>query len=172
MIVNRIIDFWRRKLWANEKYARHIGVTIGNNCSIGTKLFSSEPYLIEIGNHVQITDNVRFFTHGGSWIFRDKYPNFDCFGKIKIGDNVYIGSSSIVLAGVTIGNNVIVGAGSVVTKSVIDNSIVAGNPAKVVGNVDDLLEKLLPFNLNTSGLSNKDKREFLMSVSGDLLIKK
>lgn len=172
MIVNRIIDFWRRKFWSNEKYARHIGVSIGNNCSIGTKHFSSEPYFIKIGNHVQITDNVRFFTHGGSWVFRDKYPKFDYFGKIVIGDNVYIGSSSIILPGVTIGNNVIVGAGSVVTKSVKDNSIVAGNPARVIGNIEDLLEKLLPYNLNTSGLGNQEKKELLMSASNDVLIKK
>jgi acetyltransferase-like isoleucine patch superfamily enzyme len=172
MIVNRIIDFWRRTLWANEKYARHIGVSIGTDCYIGTKFFGSEPYLIKIGNHVQITDNVRLYTHGGNWVFRDKYPNFDCFGKIVIGNNVYIGSCSIILPGVTIGNNVIVGAGSIVTKSVKDNQIVAGNPARVVGEINALLEKSLPFNLNTSGMNKEEKKAFLMAVSDNSLIKK
>ena len=49
-----------------------------------------------------------------------------------IGNNSVIGVRSIILPGVKIGNNVIVGAGSVVTKDIPDNSIVAGNPAKII----------------------------------------
>lgn len=49
-----------------------------------------------------------------------------------IGDNVVIGCHSVVLGGIRIGNNVIIGAGSVVVKDIPDNSIVAGNPAKII----------------------------------------
>ena len=48
-----------------EKYARHLGVNIGKNCLIATTHFSSEPYLITIGNNVQVTDSVHFHPHGG-----------------------------------------------------------------------------------------------------------
>lgn len=48
-----------------EKYARHLGVRIGQHCLISTRYWSSEPYLIRIGNNVQVTDNVSFHTHGG-----------------------------------------------------------------------------------------------------------
>lgn len=48
-----------------EQYAREIGVNIGSHCLISTRHWSSEPYLISIGNHVQITADVRFQTHGG-----------------------------------------------------------------------------------------------------------
>ena len=51
---------------------------------------------------------------------------------IKIGNDVWIGGNSTILAGVTIRNNVVIGAGSVVTKSINDNSLVAGVPAKVI----------------------------------------
>lgn len=49
----------------SRKYARHIGVTIGKNCFISTREWSSEPYLVTIGDNVQITRNVAIHTHGG-----------------------------------------------------------------------------------------------------------
>lgn len=57
--------------------------------------------------------------------------------SIKIGKNVWIGSNSIILAGVTIGDAAVIGAGSVVTKDVPENTIVAGNPARVIKNVKE-----------------------------------
>lgn len=54
---------------------------------------------------------------------------------VFIGDNVFIGTGTIVLKGVAIGNNSVIGAGSVVTKNVPENSIAAGNPARIVGQV-------------------------------------
>ena len=50
----------------------------------------------------------------------------------KIGNDVWIGRSAIVLSGVNIGNGAVIGAGSVVTKDVPDYAIVAGNPAKLI----------------------------------------
>lgn len=47
------------------KYAKWLGVKIGNNCFISTKKWSSEPYLITIGDNVQVTQDVFFHTHGG-----------------------------------------------------------------------------------------------------------
>ena len=52
----------------------------------------------------------------------------------KIGNNCVIGINTIILPGVTIGNHVVIGAGSVVTKSIENNSIAVGNPAKVIKN--------------------------------------
>lgn len=55
------------------------------------------------------------------------------FGKpVTIGDNVWLGGSSVINPGVTIGNNVVVASGSVVTKNVPDNVVVGGNPAKII----------------------------------------
>lgn len=52
----------------------------------------------------------------------------------KTGNNCVIGINTIILPGVTIGNHVVIGAGSVVTKSIENNSIAVGNPAKVIKN--------------------------------------
>ena len=60
---------------------------------------------------------------------------------IEIMNNVFIGCNSTILGGVTIGNNVVVAAGSVVTHDVPDNSVVAGNPARVIETFDDYITK-------------------------------
>lgn len=56
---------------------------------------------------------------------------------IKIGKNVWIGSNSIILSGITIGNGAVIGAGSVVTKDVPENSVVAGNPARIIKHIKE-----------------------------------
>ena len=171
-MLKRLLNYYRRNFWPYEKYARHIGVLIGKNCSIASRYFGTEPYLIEIGNHVQITTDVKFLTHGGGWIFRKKYPAFDTFGKIKVGNNVYIGNRTLIMPGVIIGDNVVIGAGSVVTKSIPNNAIVAGNPARIIGNAYELEKKMLPFNLNTKGLSYNKKKKIILSTGPDKFLSK
>lgn len=133
---------------------------IGNNCKILTSKwsFGSEPYLIEIGNNVEVTNGVRFITHdGGAWIFREKDPTLDIFGKIKIGNNVFIGLNTIILPNVEIGDNVVIGAGSIVTRDIPTNTVVCGIPARVITNVEDYYQKLKKNDFQTKGYNKKDK---------------
>jgi len=154
-------------------YANFVGVKMGKNCRIVSKNFGSEPYLIEIGNHVHITRGVNFITHDGSmWIFRDIYPDLDIFGKIVINDNTFIGNNVTILPGVSIGKNCIVGANSVVTKSIPDNCVVAGNPAKYITSSQSFLEKTIKFNAKTKGLKQSQKKAKLLSKEFNLFIKK
>lgn len=62
-------------------------------------------------------------------------------GRVKIGDNVFIGMNSTILKGVTIGDNVVIGANSLINKDVPSNSVVVGNPQRVVCDIDEYLEK-------------------------------
>ena len=171
-MLRKILNLYRRYFWSCEKYAKFLGVKVGEKCAIATKNFGSEPYLIEIGNNVQITNDVKFFCHGAAWVFRKKDPKFDFFGKIKIRDNVYIGNNALIMAGVTIGNNVIVAAGAVVTKSVQDNLIVGGNPARILGNISELEEKMLKYNLASKGMNYEEKKKLLLSLPDDKFISK
>ena len=171
-MIKKVLDFYRRTFWNNERYAKHIGVKIGADCKIATTHFGSEPYLISIGDRVQITQGVRFFNHGAAWVFRDKEPDFDVFGKITIGNKVYIGNNALIMPGVTINDNVIVGAGAIVTKSVQEGNIVAGNPAKPIGKINDLKCRLNRYNLKTKGMSYKDKRDFLMKQQENSFLRK
>lgn len=129
------------------KYARKLGVTIGDNCKLnGSPDWGSEPWLIFIGNHVELSGDVAFITHdGATWVFRDeeRYKNVIRYGKIVIKDNSFIGMRSTILPGVTIGSNSIVGACSLVVKDVPDGCVYAGVPAKFICTVDEFKEKCL-----------------------------
>ncbi|WP_220453485.1 acyltransferase [Bacteroides intestinalis] len=103
---------------------------------------------------------------------RHKYPNYDSFGKVVIGDWVYIGTKAQVMPGVTIGNHVIVAAGSIVTKSIPAGCIVAGNPARIIGTIDDYIYKNLKWNVATKQLSYKDKKRVLQSLPNERFIKR
>lgn len=167
------------KLWYrfrpsdSVKIARKIGVRFTEQmgkeqCRIlyePLSVFGSEPYLITIGRHVEITAGVRFITHDGAfWCLRERevYQKKDYIAPITVGNNVFIGNDAIILPGVTIGDNVVVGAGAVVTKSIPSNSICAGNPARIIKYMDDYVLKAETKNaFKTRGLSAQKKREFL-----------
>ena len=162
-----------RLILSTQSYAKYMGVSLGNSNMIADyDHWGTEPYLIKIGNNCQLTHGCKLFTHGGANVIRDKYPDFDVFGKIVIGNWVYIGTNSLIMPGVTIGNNVLVAAGSVVTKSVPSNSVVAGNPAKIICSVDDYYNRNKQYNIHTKGLSFKAKKEKLITIDENLLIKK
>ena len=134
-------DSWHKA----QIYSQYLGVKFGTNVRItGDVSFSSEPYLIEIGNDVTITRNVVFHTHdGGVGLFRNEFPGINIFGKIIVGNNVFIGSDSIIMPGIKIGNNVVIGAGSVVTKDIPDDVVVSGVPAKILHTLVDYKKKCL-----------------------------
>lgn len=143
-IIDIIIRFIKKSRMSDIEYYRTLGVKIGNNCRIYTNRFGSEPWLVSIGNNVTITSDVTFITHDGStWLCRDDKGRRYLFKETHIGNNVFIGSNSIILPGVVIEDNVIVAAGSVVVKSVPQGSIVGGNPAKIIGDFHQYEKKVL-----------------------------
>lgn len=174
--MRRLYECLSRIYWTTfaspEKYARHIGIKIGNNCLIDTRYWSSEPYLITIGNNVQVTRGVSIHTHGGGNTIRRFHPDFDVFGRVTIKDWAYIGSFSQIMPGVTIGEGALVAAGSVVTKSVPPNTVVGGNPAKVICTVDEYYKKNKCFDVHTKGKSLAEKKAILLSLSDNMFIKK
>ena len=148
------------------KYYRSLGMKIGEGCEIfATAQFGSEPYLITLGNHVRVTDNVKFVTHdGGLWVARDlnkEYADADKFGKITVGDNVHIGPNTIIMPGVNIGSNCIIGCGAVVTRDIPNNSVAVGVPAKVIKTVDEYIAKNKDSFTHTKNMTPQQKREYL-----------
>jgi len=120
---------------------RAMGLQIGERCRIYTSNFGTEPWLIRIGDHVCISNDVTFVNHDLNWPFQDKYESLTGFGTIEIRDNCQIGVRATILPRVVIGPNAIVGACSVVTKDVPPNTLVAGNPASVICTLDAYEEK-------------------------------
>ena len=171
-MLKRALSLYRKQFWSSEKIARFNGVNIGKNCRIQNVVFGSEPYLITIGNNVRLTNGTKIFTHGGAGILREKYPNIDFFGKVVIKDNVYVGNNCLIMPGVSIGSNVLVAAGSVVTKSVPDNVVVAGNPARFLCSLFDFEQRMLEKNVKTKGMSAEEKIKYLRSLPDDKFIVK
>lgn len=146
------------------EYLRKQGMKIGENCHLNTMSFSTEPYLIEIGNHVAIAAGTDFITHDGAiWCFRDELENADIFGKIKIGNNVFIGNNSTILPNTIVGDNCIIGAGSVLRGKFPEDSVIFGNPAKVVlkMNVQKFLYLQNQGFMKTQNLSDNEKAKIL-----------
>ena len=94
-------------------------------------------YLINIGSNCTLT-NCTLLAHDAS---TKRYLNKSKVGRINIGNRVFIGWDATILPNVTIGDDCIIGAKSVVTKNVPSNSIVVGNPARVIGMTDEYIEK-------------------------------
>lgn len=140
-----MLIFGKSDTWIN--YYRKKGIKIGE----GTIIFDprhfnldiSRPELIEIGKHVFLHRGTTIMTHDwASWCFVNQCNDFiPSHGKIKIGNNVWLGQNVSILKGVTIGDNVIIGFGSVVTKSIPSNSVAAGAPAKVICSFDTYYNK-------------------------------
>lgn len=153
------------------KYARSIGVTIGNGCKLtDNPQWGAEPWLITIGDHVLISGQVCFLCHdGATWLFREqgKYKDTYKFNKIVIGNNCFIGIRSTILPGVSIGDNCIIGAGSVVTKNVPDGEVWAGNPARFITKTEDYAKKCFENRLPYDAVALlKNPREEQLRVLG------
>lgn len=157
--------FNRIKFWLNrERYLRDSGAKIGVNCRIEKISLPSEPYLIELGNHVSVGENVQFLTHdGGVWVLREMERNdkLDLFGKISVGNNVFIGNNVIMLPNIEIGDNVIIGAGSIVTKDFGSNIVLAGVPARILCHIEDFKRRKIMLCVETKGLEYNEKRDVL-----------
>lgn len=169
----RLLALLKKYSMTPKGYAISLGVKIGVSTLISDyRHWSSEPYLISIGSNCQITSEVKFYTHGGGLSFRDKIPDFDCFGKISIGNNVYIGSRSMIMAGVTIEDNVMVAAGSVVTKSIPSGMVVGGNPARIICTIDEYKQRNVSFNTHSKNIPKSRKKKYLLGLDEEQFIKK
>lgn len=143
-----------------SRYLKKIGVSIAGK----PKFISPDVYFdgkrytsIHLGDNVTISREVMFLTHDysinvalgldGQYVRRNMHEKYSVSG-IRIGDNVFIGARVSILPNTTIGNNCIIGACSVVKGNIPDNSIVIGNPCKVIKTIDELLKNADLTNFN------------------------
>lgn len=135
------------KIWAFS----HVlpGAVIGENCNICECVFIENDVVIgnnvTIKNGVQVWDGITFgdnvFIGPNVTFSNDKFPRSkkhpDYFLNTIVKSGASIGANATILPGLIIGENAMIGAGSVVTKNVPNDSIVYGNPAKVIRNLKD-----------------------------------
>jgi maltose O-acetyltransferase len=106
-------------------------VFVGDHTHLGENVHLRGGGRLTIGKWCQIANNAIILT-GNHKIDGELYYGRNIFIDVEIGDNVWIGSNAIILAGVKIGKNSAIGAGAVVTKDVPPNVIVAGVPARII----------------------------------------
>lgn len=110
----------------------------GQNIHIGDHVFLNvlctvvDCNEVHIGNHVMIGPGVQIYTAAHLLQAEARIQGWEEAKPIVIEDNVWLGGSAILLPGVRIGRNAVVGAGAVVSRSVAANTVVAGNPARVI----------------------------------------
>ena len=91
---------------------------------------------VRIGHHVMIGPVVQIYTAAHLLEAEARIQGWEVAEPIVIEDNVWLGGGAILLPGVTIGRNAVVGAGAVVSRSVPANTVVAGNPARVIREIE------------------------------------
>ena len=144
--LSKFINLYGCKIGDNTKIGAFVEIqknaSVGQNCKISSHTFICEGVTIE--------DRV-FVGHSVTFI-NDSYPRAaTASGQLQteadwkvertvVKQGASIGSGSTILSNVTIGENALVGAGSVVTKDVPPNTIVAGNPAKVLRSLEPIME--------------------------------
>lgn len=164
--VDEIVRLYRKQVlrFGSERAVlrtlRRMGVRVGEHSHVYTLNWPPEPWLIRIGDHVTIANDVTFVTHNLNRIFQDKHESLTGFGCIDIKDYVQIGVNTTILPNVTIGPRSVVGAGSVVTKDVPPNSVAAGNPAKVICGIDEYEQKCIDAHIDVP-LDRKAMRRVL-----------
>lgn len=111
-------------------YGRHI--TLGEHVYLNFACTILDNAEVSLGNHVMFGPNVQLYTAAHALEAAARNAGWETAKPIRIEDNVWIGGGAIVLPGVTISANAVIGAGAVVTHDVASNTVVAGNPARVI----------------------------------------
>ena len=157
--MNTVKKHARKLRWMKAKYLLHclmglnhesylrkhqVFAMMGKNVLFQPMKLPNEPKLVKIHNNVKIAADVTFYTHDViNWMLSDmdREYYYGYRGCIEIHDNVFIGGNSRIIGGISIGPNAVIGAGSVITKDVPEGTVVAGNPARIIGSFESLHQK-------------------------------
>ena len=137
-LIKKIIGKSGNKFWVEQPFVCDYGynIEIGENFYSNHNLTILDPAKVTFGDNVFIGPNVGFYTAEHPLDYKIRNQLLEYAKPITVGNNVWIGGGVTILSDVKIGDNVVIGAGSVVTKDIPDNVVVAGNPARVIKEIN------------------------------------
>lgn len=115
----------------------------GSHIEVGKNFFANynctivDVAKVKIGDNCQLAPNVAVYTAGHPIHPVSRNSAYEYGIEVTIGDNVWIGGSTVIVPGVHIGSNTVIGAGSVVTKDIPDWVVAAGNPCRVIRKISE-----------------------------------
>ena len=126
---------------------RRLGVKVGKGVVFrdakSVTIDLTRPSLVEIGDNVDINVNFTIMSHDFvSGVFLNLYKEMvNSSGRVKLGNNIYIGRDVTILKGVTVGDNCVIGLGSVVTSDIPSGSVAVGTPARVICTIEEYFKR-------------------------------
>jgi len=146
-ILGYLAYIWVVPPWMSAWIHKKRGVIINNVKSVyiapNVLIDSSFPESVTIGDHVYITRGAKIIAHTAFTSLTQEVVGVECIkGNVVIEEGAYIGVNAVVLPSVRVGRCAIVGAGAVVTKDVPPYALVGGIPARVIGDVRNLKDKM------------------------------
>ena len=133
-ILERLLPRAGKDLWIQPPFY----CDYGTNIEVGEKVFFNfncvvlDVMKVQIGNRTLIGPNVQIYTATHPLEHRERASGFELARPVSIGEDVWIGGGAIICPGVSIGDRTVIGAGSVVTKDMPSDVFAAGNPCKVI----------------------------------------
>ena len=115
-----------------------LNIHLGENFYSNWNITMLDVCPITIGQNAMFGPNCQLLTPLHPLNAQDRLAGVEYGAPITIGDNCWAGGGVTILPGVTLGDNVVIGAGSVVTKSYGDNVVLAGNPARIIKELDKM----------------------------------
>ncbi len=112
-------------------------IEVGENFFMNMNCVILDEAKVTFGDNVFVAPSCGFYTAGHPLDVERRNKGLEYARPITVGNNVWIGAQVCILPGVTIGDNTVIGAGSVVTKSLPANVLAAGNPCRIIREIDN-----------------------------------
>lgn len=112
-------------------------IVFGNHFYANTDLTILDENYVTFGDNVYLAPHVSIYTAGHPIDAKIRNTDVEYAKPVTIGSNVWIGGNVVINPGVTIGSNVVIGSGSVIVKDIPNNTIAAGNPCKVIREINE-----------------------------------
>ena len=137
-ILRDLIPIKGKNVWIQPPFFCDYGynMVIGNNVYFNFNCVVLDVMPVKIGSRTLIGPNVQLYTATHPMNFKERASLVEFAKPIDIGEDVWIGGSTVVCPGVTIGDRTVIGAGSVITKDLPADVFAAGNPCKVIRKIE------------------------------------